>query len=58
MHQVDHYDRVRGISTGEQAVWPPFEDCADGTYEDYPVHTLPEEGRAWQGEVAGSSRFS
>jgi lysine 2,3-aminomutase len=52
VHQVDEYDRLRGISRWREAAW---RGC-DGPGESYeyfdPIHTLPAEGQSWWREHA------
>jgi lysine 2,3-aminomutase len=60
VHQLDSYDRVRGISywtknyrTGIELDDP---DALTRTYEYYdPIDMLPEDGQAWWAEHAGDS---
>jgi lysine 2,3-aminomutase len=52
VHQVDDYDRERGISYWRKGYLTPFErddaEAAQRRYEYYdPIHTLPETGRSW-----------
>jgi lysine 2,3-aminomutase len=55
VHQVDEYDRERGISYWRKSYRTPFEghdaEAAERRHEYYdPIHTLPEAGRAWWAE--------
>ena len=61
MHQLEEYDRERGISywtknyrTGIEMADP---DALTRRYEYYdPIHTLPEAGQAWWREHGPPSR--
>jgi lysine 2,3-aminomutase len=60
VHQVDEYDRERGISFWTKRYLTPIErgddDASIRRYEYYdPLHTLPESGRRWWREEALAS---
>ena len=58
VHQLDSYDRERGISYWTKNYRTSIEtedpEALSRLYEYYdPIHTLPEEGQAWWREHAG-----
>jgi lysine 2,3-aminomutase len=62
VHQVDDYDRVRGISYWTKNYRTSVEqddpEALDRLYEYYdPIGTLPAEGQQWWAEHAGDRRF-
>jgi lysine 2,3-aminomutase len=61
VHQVDEYDRERGISWWRKSWATPFErddsEAAGRRYAYYdPIHTLPEAGRSWWESESSSLR--